>query len=382
MEAPQLEALWEQLSAQLGALQSFGPGQVFERDQYHVPALPAEFSNGSFLLEIALTDSLGVSGFYIRPPAPPPYETPPYADESRFEESDASVGDDPWILPGTWTIPAGEGPFPVIVLIHGSGPNDRDETIGGSRPFKDLAWGLATAGIAVLRYDKRTQAHSASVPRDIGLDEEVIDDALAALEVARTHPSTDDQRVFLLGHSLGGMLAPEVATRDGELAGIAVLAAPARPFFDVLLGQLEYLSELVDPEDPSSLAQMDSIIGLVRGVESGGTSDQEVVLGAPPPYWREVASVDPIGTAESLSIPITVLQGGRDYQSTVEDFQLWVEALGDKPKLTTRLYQDLNHLFISGTGMATPEEYTVGAGHVAEEVVQDLAVWILGQGGS
>ena len=130
-------------------------------------------------------------------------------------------------------------------------------------------WGLASRGIAVLRYDKRTKAHGANLPADIGLDEEVVLDALSALEVARNRPEIDSNRVFLLGHSLGGMMAPEIGLRDGRLAGIAILAAPSRPFFQVLTSQLEYLASLESDPDSPARAQLDSLIKVVKRVESG-----------------------------------------------------------------------------------------------------------------
>ncbi len=342
--------------------------------------LPAAFENQSLVLRISLTDSLQVSGFFLRPSELPPYEVPAYVDEDRFEEVEITVGADPWLLPATLTLPKEEGPVPVIVLVHGSGPNDRDETIGGSRPFKDLAWGLASRGVAVLRYDKRTKVHGVSLPADIGLDEEVVSDALSALDAARSRPEIDSNRVFLLGHSLGGMMAPEIGRRDDRLSGIAILAAPARPFFEVLTSQLEYLASLESEPASPARSQLDSLIGVVRKVEGGEMPEGEAVLGAPPRYWHEVAEVDPVTVARGLSMPLMVLQGGRDYQSTAADLALWEEGLGGTVGFGSKLYPTLNHLFAPGSGTATPEEYTAQAGHVDEEVILDLAAWIHGIG--
>lgn len=381
MGPTQLETLWGQISAQLGVLQSLEAGIVSERGEYHAVDLPATFENQSLVLQVVLTDSLQVSGFFLRPAEPPPYDSPPYVYEDRFEEVEVTIGADPWLLPGVFTLPKQDRPVPAIILVHGSGPNDRDETIGGSRPFRDLAWGLASRGIAVLRYDKRTKVHGASLPADIGLDEEVVLDALSALEVARNRPEVDSNRVFLLGHSLGGMMAPEIGRRDGGLAGIAILAAPARPFFEVLTSQLEYLASLEsDPGSPAR-SQLDSLIAVVRKVEAGEMPQDQAILGAPPRYWHEVAEVDPVAVAKDLSTPVIVLQGGRDYQSTAEDLSLWEVGLGEREGFASKLYPALNHLFAPGTGTATPEEYVSGASHVADEVILDLANWIQGIGG-
>src|SRR5260370_15961 len=137
------------------------------------------------------------------------------------------------------------GEIPAVVLVHRPGPNDRDETIGGHRPFPDLAWGPASRGIAVGRSDERTRVDGARMQsRFITLDAEVIDDARAALYLARSASVLDSARVFLLGHSLGAMLAPTIAARDGHLAGVILLAGPARRFADVLRDQIRYIDSL------------------------------------------------------------------------------------------------------------------------------------------
>jgi dienelactone hydrolase len=360
MTPDRLHTIWSQLSAQLGVLQSLDPGLVVSHGGYHVVDLPAAFQNAEVVIRVSLSDLMMVAGFWILPAEPPPYSPPAYVDLESFVEREVTVGSEPWSLPGALTLPKGEGPFPAVVLVHGSGPNDRDETVGGNRPFRDLAWGLASQGVAVLRYDKRTKVYGGSLPPDIGLDDEVVEDALSALTVARTIPEIDADRVFLLGHSLGGMMAPAVASRDAGLAGVAILAAPAR--------------------SPLALRQLDSLIALVDRIESDGWGAEETLLGAPAAYWKEWSAVDPVTLARGLDLPLLVLQGGRDYQSTPEDLELWRQGMAGEEGFHARLYPNLNHLFAPGEGTATPAEYTTEVKHVAVEVVHDLASWMKGIG--
>jgi dienelactone hydrolase len=91
-----------------------------------------------------------------------------------------------------------------------------------------------------------------------------------------------------------------------------------------------------------------------------------------------LASVDPVEDARNAPAPLYVIQGGRDYQSTPADLELWEDALGGQPGFSSKLYPDLNHLFMSGSGKATPEEYVTEVGFVAEEVISEMAAWILG----
>ena len=132
------------------------------------------------------------------------------------------------------------------MLVHGSGPNDRDETLGPNKPFRDLAWGLADRGIAVLRYDKRTSVYGGKMAgnKNLTVREETIDDALLAVKLLRGRPDIDPKRIFILGHSLGGMVAPRIGADDPSLAGLIILAGATRPLPDVAREQLEYIASL------------------------------------------------------------------------------------------------------------------------------------------
>lgn len=153
-----------------------------------------------------------------------------------------------------------------MVLVHGSGPNDRDETVGPNKPFKDLAWGLASQGIAVLRYDKRTLVHSQSIDaQTLTVQEETVHDALAAVEVLRNHPDVDSASVYVLGHSLGATLAPKIGAAAPELAGLILLAGATRPLEDLILEQVTYLVSL-DPseEAEAELAKIEEQVARVK----------------------------------------------------------------------------------------------------------------------
>ncbi|MDR0891229.1 MAG: lysophospholipase [Mediterranea sp.] len=264
-------------------------------------------------------------------------------------------------LPGILTLPAMAGKVPVVILVHGSGPNDRDETIGPNKPFRDLANGLAEHGIATIRYDKRTKVYgAASVPQgtDISYDTETVDDALSAVELARTLPEINPQKVFVLGHSLGGMLAPRIAKRSGHLAGIIMLAAAARPMETILREQLAYLAPLQGfPE-----SAIPTIVEQTR-------------KSVPASYWTFANEYQPAQVAALLSIPMLILQGERDYQVTMEDFHIFQTALSGHHNAQFRSYPKLNHLFQVGEGKAVPQEY-MKATPVAPIVVQDIARFV------
>src|SRR5258708_4528986 len=217
MSADRLRVIWGAVTQQYGKLGRLDRGSVATRDTLTLVELIGGFASQPMGVRVTLTPHLKVAGFYIHP-LESAYQLPGYVDTTRFTERDIQVGKEPWVLPGTITIPKGAGPFPVVVLVHGSGPNDRDETIGGNRPFRDLAWGLASRGIAVVRYDKRTRVYGARMQsRFITLDAEVIDDARAPLYLPRSATVLDSAPPFLLRHPPLPLLPPPLPPRPPPL---------------------------------------------------------------------------------------------------------------------------------------------------------------------
>jgi hypothetical protein len=374
MGGPQLERLWAQLEAGAGKLRGFVFDRIIQQDTLRIVQFRADFEQRELLLRVVLVPSGRVAGLSAAP-APAPPRVPPYADTTMLRQESVVVGAEPWQLPGELAIPEGEGKHPVIVLVHGSGPHDRDETFGPNRPFRDLALGLASRGIGVLRYDKRTLVHGARMGRDITVEQEVIEDALAALRAARGHAASDPARVYLLGHSLGAQLAPEIAARDTAIAGVILLAAPARPVSELMAEQFTYLGTLPQNAGEAAQAQLRAAQETLRRYREGALPDTASVFGARAAYLRDLDARDAVAAAARLRVPLLVLQGERDYQVTTEDFARWRAAFADRPGVTLRSFPSLNHLFLEGSGPPNPAEYSI-PGHVAREVIETIAAWV------
>jgi len=284
-------------------------------------------------------------------------------------------------LPATLTVPVGAGPFPGVVLVHGSGPNDRDETVGANKPFKDLAAGLASRGIAVLRYDKRTKVYGARgvTTGDYTVKQEVVDDALEAVRLLRGQPRIDPARVFVLGHSLGAMMAPRIAAADPKIAGLIAMAGAARPLEDAMLAQIRHLAMAdgtISPEEQTAIDDMTKLVESIKALKPADAASGRMIAGAPASYWIDLEAYDPPSAAKAVKSPMLILQGERDYQVTMEDFSKWKAALGSRADVTFHSYKPLNHLFIPGTGPSLPAEYQV-PGHVDETVIKDIVAWIV-----
>lgn len=376
LPAEKLKEVWEgAIVAHFGPLVSLGESKVFEEAGFQIVLLRVNFERDAANARFAFDRTGRIAGFFFLPPYPisAVYTPPDYVNKEAFLEEEVVFGAEGWELPGTLSVPRGEGPFPAVMLVHGSGPQDRDQSIGPNKPFKDLAWGLATNGIAVLRYDKRTKVHGLRMAADITVEEEVIEDALLALDFLRKQEGIDPERVFLLGHSLGGMLAPEIANRDGMVAGVIVLAGPSRPMLEVILEQVEYIS-LLDGKISEEEEEMRKWFNKLKNHQLG---EDEIVpgLGGPAGYWYDLHARNPVEEALKLPPPLLILQGERDYQVTIEDFEGWQEGLAARENVTFKLYPDLNHLFMAGEGKSTPGEYD-RPGNVDEQVIKDISAWI------
>ena len=349
-----------------------------------VVSFPTRFSKTTVAIQLTMNAAGRVAGLHFRPtsqPLPAAWVRPAYSNPALFRERAVTVGEDPWKLGGTLTVPVGTGRFAAIVLVHGAGPNDRDESMNANRMFADIAEGLSSRNIVVLRYDKRTRAYASQMSgTDYTLREETIEDAVQAVALLRKQPEVDPERVYVLGHSLGGYAIPRIISESdkqgGRIAGAVFLAANARHIEDVGLEQAEFV--LKDGGPPDSLKQLQMIKGQVELVRHLDPKRQypSTLLGLPVVYFFDLKDYNPVADAARLPIPLLFLQGERDFQVTMEDFGLWKTGLAGSQHASFHSYPALNHLFIAGQGPASPTEYRK-AGNVAPAVIDDLAQWLL-----
>ena len=378
-----LREAWEAVQTQAGPFQKQVSARTQKVQGYDVVLVTCQFEKAKLDTKVVFDSKRRVAGLFFVPSQLPAeaFGAPPYAQTNAFREKETRVGAGQWSLPATLTLPQGTGPWPAIILVHGSGPQDRDETVGANKPFRDLAWGLGSKGIAVLRYEKRTKAHAAQlvdIASKITLKEETVDDALSAVKLLRSTEGINPTRIYILGHSLGGIVAPRIAAADPGIAGLVILAGATQPFEDLVVEQMRYLISLQGqptPEAEAKLAETELLMAKVRKLSAADASSTNLIFGAGAAYWLDLRNYDQIATAKALKQPMLILQGARDYQVTEANFDGWKKGLGSRANVTFKLYPDLNHLFITGTGKSTPSEYE-RPGHVAEIVVSDIGAWI------
>lgn len=326
------------------------------------------------------------------PPAPPPGAPPP-DDPASYREHEVSFGAPLGPVPGTLTRPArGAGPWPVVVLLHGSGPHDRDETIGPNAPLRDLARGLAARGVASLRYDKRTyllvqqlrsgdgaaRTAAEDALRSLTFDGEAIDDAAAAVAFVASQADLRADRVVVAGHSQGALAASVLAGREGSgLAGLAVLAGPGRRFVELLAEQITFQAGLQGRTAEETRRQVDQLTGPLRD-DGASLRDEQMVLGASGRYWKDLLPRDPCAAIAATRVPVLLLQGAADCQVRPVDQERLAAALAARagaPPVEAHLLRGLNHLFMPVRGPSTGAEYA-SPNRVSPEVAELLARWV------
>lgn len=344
----------------LGAVEKTGEPVVQPAGQMTAAIINVKFSSAAIDWRFTVGRDGKIAGLFFQPAegsSSADWQSPAYSRPDSFREREVTVGEGPWKLPGTLTVPGpAGGATPGVVLVHDSGPLDRDETVGANKPFRDLADGLASRGVAVLRYEKRTKVYATRMngARDLTVQQETVEDAVRAVELLRMQPEVAPSRVFVLGHSLGGYLAPRIAYQNPHVAGLILLAANVRPLEDLVQDQLR-------------------AIGLSGQDLERAKAD--VLRALPESYTNDLKTYSPTQEAEQLSVSMLILQGERDYQVTMRDFDLWRAALASRPNVGFRSYPALNHLFMAGQGRSTPAEYAE-AGHVDADVIDQIAGWV------
>jgi uncharacterized protein len=300
--------------------------------------------------------------------APPDYSAP---EEANFDAIDVSVPTDAGHqLAGTLTLPQGVNSAPGVVMITGSGAQDRDQAIPflpGYRPFRDIAHELSANGIAVLRLDDRGTGASTGIFSD-ATSADFADDMRAAVDFLRHHPSIDADRVGLIGHSEGGLIAPMIAADDPGIAAIVLIAGPAQTGRDIIRYQLRTSMDLDESLTP---VQRDSIFQ-VRMAELQETAERSV--------WLEYfLDYDPLSTAHRVTtVPVFIVHGETDLQVTVDQAHDLATAFTEagNPIVAVRTFPNINHLLLPDSD-GRPDRYaSLVDRRVADVVLESLLDWL------
>jgi dienelactone hydrolase len=383
---------WDNIAKSSGAFVETADCTGFQADGYDIIETTLVFEDASFIQRTVFGGDSLVAGLYFRPGAPESAaEEPPSGLTEEQITVDAGSG---YPLDGLLTLPVG-GAKAAVVLVHGSGPSDRDETIGINVPFRNIAYALAEKGIAVLRYDKRTLAYGGEIAGDpdvlakLTVYDETVYDAAAAVNLAKER----FDRVYILGHSMSGGLLAEIGKNGADADGYIVMSGTPRKLYEMSAEQnLLYADELEAGGDTDTAAKIrDSVqTELPKAARLAGLSDvdalktENAVFSMSAWYLRSFEGINTIEQHLLDGKPILVLQGGRDRQVTETDFGLWKSGLKAQPAAEFRLYPALNHIMGEYKGEEVPFAELVTREYaqftpVSAEVTDDIAGWILSQ---
>lgn len=340
-----------QLDAQLGTYQN----TISVTNRGDIFSYYTQFKNMALDFEIKFKEDK-ILGFFLKP-------------HQEVHTNDYKIKSGTIDLKGT--LLDAENSKVLVVFIHGSGPNDRDETIGPNKPFKDMADAFQKEGIASYRFDKRTTSNPETFSNEATFDDEVINDIVNIVAHFRSNEKYKNHKIILLGHSLGAYLMPRILSLV-KVDKAVMMAGNARDLDEVVLEQYVYLNSL-DPSKVNS-EEVENVSKKVKFLRSTAfdlkAANNQLPLGISAQYWQALLNYKPQAEIKKVTIPLLVLNGERDYQVTMKEFSLWKKALKNT-KAQFISYPKLNHLFIAGEGKPNPDEYNV-KGEVDKKAVQDI----------
>ncbi|KAJ5397039.1 hypothetical protein N7509_005152 [Penicillium cosmopolitanum] len=369
-----LEKGWNIVYKSFGTIERVGDPIITPGWLLTAVKIPLKLQHAEFALQLQMTSGGSLVGFHFTGLGNG-WKVPSYASDSESDtdpaivESEMILGQGRFKVGATLCLPQNPsstpGPkpkrpskFPCAIFLAGSGPCDRDSTIGETKPLKDLALGLSRHGIASIRFDKVTHAHGKAfrTKKYITLTDEYIPHALDAIKQAQNHTNIEPSQIFVLGHSLGAVVAPTLVSMDlnPPIAGCVIMAGPAEPIYKSYIRQLRYIESLDGPESVYAGNQIEDACAKAAMADSESlslsTAANKLPFGIGPAYWLDYRRFDPLATLAGLNCPALIMQGGRDYQVVRDDYEQWCAALDGRGNAGFRFYEGPNHHFVFGTG--------------------------------
>ena len=310
-----LKTIWDSLLTQYGDYVAVYEYECSEEAGFDNIIIKVAFTNKSVDFKVTYNKgTFKISGLHYSVNADKPSlagapvpEAPDGVAERNFEFDSHGFK-----IPAILAWPEGEGAYPLVILVHGSGPNNSDESVGSQAPFRDIAWGLARQGIAVLRYDKRTLVYPESFGESSTVEEETVEDAVSAAVYAQKLPEVMPDEIFILGHSLGGMMIPRIAEASEEARGFIMMAASVTPLHELMVEQYEYIFNLdgkLSLNERISLAQARKMSKNVSELTEGSGKKASGLFDISAAYWLYLNGYDVLERVQAIDRPLLKSRG-------------------------------------------------------------------------
>lgn len=359
----ELKSLPAQIQKQLGEFKNIIEINNENSTYYYY----SEFEKSKIDIQISFNEDNKIIGFFFIPHKK--------FENSNEENNSLNIKSNSIEIKGVFLHPLQNDQKKIVVFLHGSGPQDRDETIGENKPFKDIAEYLFDNGIASYRFDKRTLTNPETFDDSSTAEDEVITDAVNVIDFFSENYK--NYEIILLGHSLGGYLLPRILEKKLNVSKLIFLAANARPLQELIMDQFVYLNKInhssVPNEAVQSIKKQVEFLNSKKFNSNSNKSDLPFNLSAN--YWKYLINYNPLPLLKSIKIPMFFAQGGKDYQVTEKDFNVWKNQLINNKLAIFKYYPSLNHIFIKGNDIPSPKDYEK-KGSIDEELLKDLKHFI------
>lgn len=343
----------------------------------------AHFHRKKILFKISFDSLNKITGFFVdeklRKKKEINYSLPNYYDPKLFHEDTGSFISNGFLLKYGYISPDTFKKYPVVIFIHGSGPNDMDESIGPNKIFKDIAIGLAKYHISTFRYDKRSFSYPESKKDSSTIYDETVDDALNAIEFVKCLPNIDTTSIFFLGHSLGAYVAPYLLNRRPKIKGALMLGYPSLDMTEVLKFQIysfvKNLDKKMAPEDDQFYKEAIAKLNNINNRNFNEATPKDSLIFFSSRYWLSILNYNHNDEARQIQQPVFLLYGSKDDQVNPQNYEFAKKSLEGKKNITISIYNGLNHVFLKTHYQKGEDDYEYPA-HVPKYVIKDMAKWI------
>lgn len=376
LSVEKLNKSWQEVVNPIGKYTKHYKTTIEQNGKYYIAKVLSKYEKNGLVISITFNKEEKVAGLWLKHIYIP-------EDNEYYNEIEYKIGKHE--LSGILTIPKNIEKPPVVVLIAGSGPQDMNETIGTSlnTPLKDIAEGLAKNGIATLRYNKRYYEKPELYNKEKAtIENEVLDDVQSAITQLSDEKRINNNNIFILGHSLGGMLTPKICVDNKNIKGAIILSGSLRNLAEISIDQNSeikerlYKSKASDEEKDNFYLKYKKIVEDVNSILALVEDDGNTYLGLPSSYWISLNNACGINYISKTNVPMLILQGEKDFQISVQrDFNLWKKECKNKQNIMYKLYENLNHIFMKSSGLRTLEDYDT-PNKVDKEVINDIVTWI------
>lgn len=383
---PRLAPIWRQLTSNYGEFKGYGKQDSNSVDENLITNTDLNFEKAVINFMLSFDNKTNkISGMYITEQEKivikdtVNIDLPSYIDTNSFKETKIIIKDI-FDLDGKLSVPNKYVKDIIFVLVHGSGPQDMDGSFGKHKFFENLAWGFASKGFGVVRYNKLTLQHGSALVREkpkMTQDDEYNNSILGSIDFIKMNSQLKDKKIFLIGHSQGASAITSFANNK-DISGLILLSGSPQKLYDIYTTQLEYIFNLEDGLNKSEtkiLEEHKLKVDYFQKNKSRFIPKDSLPLELNYEYLVHLDNFNPIENLKNTEKPTLIVSGGNDYQVTIKDFELWKKGLQNNANIKFELIENVNHIYGEIDKMSIPSDYRIYR-PITSKLFEDIIKWI------